>query len=100
MTINSVNLSFYTDIIDKIFLNYYLLDSEDGEQESANISLSSTNDNKQEESGVAPNEDRSDGKRESDLVLLKNSWWHECRKHFKTPNISLSSSGTGRDSIK
>lgn len=68
MVINLINLSFYTDIIDKKFI-YYLLDIEDGE-ESANVSGSSTNENKREESGVAPNEDHSEGKIEIDLVLL------------------------------
>lgn len=60
--INSVNVSFYTDIIDKRCIIYCLLDIEDGEQESAIISGSSTNENKREESGDVPHEDHSEGK--------------------------------------
>lgn len=61
MVINSVNFSFYTDIIDKRFVIYCLLDFDDGKQESANISESSTNEVEREESGDSPTEDCSEG---------------------------------------
>lgn len=85
----SIYINYYTEIVDKRFL-YYLLDIEDGEEESAIVSESSRNENKREESGVAPNEDHSEGKIENDLVLLmKTHGGTSVANTLNTPNIYL-----------
>lgn len=56
----SINLPFYTDISNIGIIIYFLLDFEDGEPQPGNINRGC---NKGDESGVAQNVDRSEGKR-------------------------------------